>query len=144
MQSKRHLSTAEIASIVRANGFLLSSERRVIVETLIGCDRPVDAKTLWRMLPDGPRISQGTVHRTLRLFNDLDILERVVVQAPRPGMRSLYRLRGPAKRLTLVVESGQDIIHTDAADVVQAIESFVAAIGYRLAGGIELRVRPLR
>ena len=71
-------ASLRIVNLCREKGLKLTKQRRVIARVLAESDDHPDAQALFRRASRiDPRISQATVYRTVRLFKDTGILDRL-------------------------------------------------------------------
>jgi Fur family ferric uptake transcriptional regulator len=71
-------ASSRIEKLCREKGLKMTKQRRVIARVLSESDDHPDAQALFRRASRiDPRISQATVYRTIRLFEETDILERL-------------------------------------------------------------------
>lgn len=71
-------ASSRIEALCREKGLKMTKQRRVIARVLSESDDHPDAQALFRRASRvDPRISQATVYRTVRLFEETGILERL-------------------------------------------------------------------
>lgn len=73
--------TAENRSLpesITANGYRLTSQRRILIETIQGSRQHLDAATLLKLAAQrDPRINRATVYRTLSLLKKLQLVDEL-------------------------------------------------------------------
>lgn len=134
------LSLDAMAARLRRCGHIFNDERRAVAQVLMDAREPLDAEQVWALTrAAGAGLSRTTARRTLTLLTQVEIAE---VSARRQG-RQVFRLRRDRPSIHMVrTDTGAiDEIH-DAA-LAQALEDAARQRGYRLSGGVELRVAPL-
>ncbi|MGH7866459.1 MAG: Fur family transcriptional regulator [Candidatus Dormibacteraceae bacterium] len=63
---------------ITANGYRLTSQRRVLIETIQGGQQHLDAATLLKLaVKRDPRINRATVYRTLSLLKKLQLVDEL-------------------------------------------------------------------
>jgi Fur family ferric uptake transcriptional regulator len=71
-------ASSRIETLCREKGLKMTNQRRVIARVLSESDDHPDTQALFRRASRvDPRISQATVYRTVRLFEETGILERL-------------------------------------------------------------------
>lgn len=84
---------------LRSNNRLTTSQRQLLLDTLLEAGEHLDAKQLYRRAADkDPRISLATVYRNLRLFKELGLVEERRLE----GAHCCYELRTPGEHHHLV------------------------------------------
>ena len=84
---------------LRSNNKLTTSQRRLLLDTLLESDEHLDARELYRRAADrDPRISLATVYRNLRLFKELGLVEERRLE----GTHCCYELRTPGEHHHLI------------------------------------------
>lgn len=130
----------DISAHIRRSGHALSAERRAVVEVLLAADEPLDGEqVLDRAREAGSRLSRTTAWRALLLLTRIDVAE---VSARRHG-RQVFRLKRGLPSIHMVrTDTGMiDEIHDSA--LAEALQDAARRRGYKLSGGVELRVTPL-
>lgn len=130
----------ELLAQLRRQGFVLNDERRAVINTLAEADQPMDAEQIWDHArgADG-RVSRSTTHRVLRILAEIDVVE---VAARRRGRR-MFRLRRDRPSVHLVRADTGAMDEMADVELMDALMAAVMRRGYRLSGGVELRVMPL-
>jgi Fe2+ or Zn2+ uptake regulation protein len=130
-----------IEDIMRARGVMMTDARRLVLQCFEAADAAMDIEQALGLInADGRRISRSGVGRAIRTFQDLGVIELSAMRAS----KRFYRLRSTRRRLHLIVDGAGRVIEVDAEDLVDQLEVFLAHKGYRLAGGVDLRVVPLK
>ena len=70
--------TRSLLEAVTANGCRLTSQRRLLIETIEGAQRHIDAATLLTLAAErDPQINRATVYRTLNLLKKLQLVDEL-------------------------------------------------------------------
>ncbi|MEO1639404.1 MAG: Fur family transcriptional regulator [Pseudomonadota bacterium] len=124
-----------------ANGLRMTDQRRVIAAILQDADDHPDVEELYnRAAAQDPKISLATVYRTVKLFEETGILEKLEFG----DGRARYEAADREHHDHLIdVNSGEVIEFVD--EEIEALQEKIAAkLGYRLMGHrLELYGTPL-
>ena len=114
-----------------AKGLRMTGQRRVIAETLQSSDDHPDVEELFaRASARDPNISIATVYRTVKLFEEAGILERVEFGDGRARYEDAEREHHDH---LIDMNTGQVIEFVDAE--IEALQEKIAAkLGYKLKG----------
>ena len=134
--------TDTILSRCEAQGLRMTGQRRVIADVLEGStDHPDVEELLARAQSVDPKISLATVYRTVKLFEEAGILEKVEFGDGRARYEDAER------------EHHDHLIDLDTGQVIEFVSPEIEALqkevakklGYRLTGHkLELYGKPLR
>jgi Fur family ferric uptake transcriptional regulator len=126
-------------------GLRMTDQRRLIARVLSEASDHPDVEQLYRRVTAiDPGVSIATVYRTLRLFEEANILERHEFRPGHGGGRARYEELPAEHHDHLIdIQSGRVIEFRDEA--IEALQRQVAErLGYRLAGHrLELYAVPL-
>ncbi|WP_209424974.1 Fur family transcriptional regulator [Pararhodobacter sp. SW119] len=114
-----------------AMGLRLTGQRRLIAQVLERADDHPDVETLFaRAAARDPRISLATVYRTVRLFEEQGLLERLEFGDGRARYEDAERAHHDH---LIDLDSGEVIEFTDPE--IEALKEAIARrLGYRLKG----------
>ncbi len=124
------MAVTNIKARCEAKGLRMTDQRRVIADVLEAADDHPDVEELYRRASEvDARISLATVYRTVKLFEEADILER---HEFRDG-RARYE---DAKR-----EHHDHLIDLNTGEVIEFVDEEIEALQERIAAklGYELR-----
>lgn len=140
MEKERTVTRDALLTTLRGQGFMLNDERRAVIDVLIAAAEPLDAEQVWDLARGAEgRVSRSTTHRILRILGRLDVVETAV----RRRGRQMFRLRRDRPSVHLVRADTGAVDEVADSDLTEALMAAVARRGYRLQGGVELRVMPL-
>ncbi|WP_212525667.1 Fur family transcriptional regulator [Actibacterium sp. MT2.3-13A] len=131
-----------ITSRCEAKGLRMTEQRRVIAQVLEGADDHPDVEELYaRATAVDPRISIATVYRTVKLFEEAGILEKVEFGDGRARYEDAEREHHDH---LIDMNSGEVIEFCDPE--IEALQEKIAErLGYRLKGHkLELYGVPIR
>ena len=121
--------TSRIEKICRENGLKMTKQRRVIARVLSESDDHPDARAVFRRASRiDARISQATVYRTVRLFEESGILERRDFGA---GPTRYEGAAGEHHDHLIDVDSGE-VIEFHNAEIERLQEEVAQKLGFRL------------
>lgn len=125
-----------------AKGLRLTAQRRVVARVIGGAQDHPDVEELYaRALQVDPKISLATVYRTVKLFEEAGILEKLDFGDGRARYEDAERAHHDH---LIDVESGQVIEFTDP-DIEALQEKIAERLGYKLIGHrLELLAVPLK
>jgi Fur family ferric uptake transcriptional regulator len=133
---------SRLENLCQAKGLKMTDQRRVIARVLSDSEDHPDVEAVYqRAVQVDPRISIATVYRTVRLFEEANILERHEFG----DGRARYEERSGEHHDHLIdVKSGRVVEFTNAA--IEELQKEVARqLGYRLIGHrLELFAAPLQ
>jgi Fur family ferric uptake transcriptional regulator len=132
---------SRLEQLCEEKGLRMTDQRRVIARVLSEAADHPDVDQVYRRATEiDPRISIATVYRTLRLFEEANILER---HDFRDGRARYEEQREPHHDHLIDVENGTVIEFQN--DEIEALQHKVAEkLGYRLVGHrLELYAVPL-
>ncbi|MEL6518622.1 MAG: Fur family transcriptional regulator [Pseudomonadota bacterium] len=114
-----------------AKGLRLTEQRRTIAQVLEGADDHPDVEELYaRASTADPRISLATVYRTVKLFEEAGILEKLEFGDGRARYEDAEREHHDH---LIDIQSGEVIEFVDAE--IEALQEKIAAkLGYELRG----------
>ena len=114
-----------------AKGLRLTEQRRTIAQVLEGADDHPDVEALYaRASAADPRISLATVYRTVKLFEEAGILEKLEFGDGRARYEDAERDHHDH---LIDIQSGEVIEFVDAE--IEALQEKIAAkLGYELRG----------
>ena len=141
-QGMRHAMTDTINERCEAKGLRLTEQRRTIAAVLEGADDHPDVEELYaRASTVDPRISLATVYRTVKLFEEAGILERLDFRDGRARYEDADRDHHDH---LIDLHSGEVIEFVDAE--IEALQERIAEkLGYDLKGHrLELYAVPLK
>ena len=123
--------TSRIEEICQENGMKMTGQRRIIARVLSVSDDHPDVEELHRRASaQDPHISIATVYRTVRLFEEAGILERLDFG---DGRARYEEASGDHHDHLIDVNSGRVIeFHNAAIEALQ--EKIAAEHGFRLVG----------
>jgi Fur family ferric uptake transcriptional regulator len=122
---------ARILEQCTKKGLKLTSQRRVIAKVLGESDDHPDVEAVHRRaVRIDPRISIATVYRTVRLFEEANILER---HDFRDG-RSRYEEAGTGHHDHLIDLDGGEVIEFQNDEIERLQEEIADRLGYKLTG----------
>jgi Fur family transcriptional regulator, ferric uptake regulator len=133
--------TSRLELLCEEKGLRLTDQRRVIARVLSNADDHPDVDQVYRRATEiDPRISIATVYRTLRLFEDANILER---HDFRDGRARYEEQRETHHDHLIDVESGKVIEFQN--EEIEALQHKIAEqLGFKLVGHrLELYAVPL-
>lgn len=120
--TQEHLTAVEIEHRLQQHGYRITGPRSIIVDAVIGHDRPFTAEQLVTELAGGQEaIGRATIYRTLELLASMDILTRIVSPEGNP----LYISGTPGHRHHLLCEAcGTTITITNCpmTELIAALE----------------------
>ena len=130
-----------------AKGLRLTEQRRTIAQVLEGADDHPDVEELYaRASAADPRISLATVYRTVKLFEEAGILEKLEFGDGRARYEDAERDHHDH---LIDIQSGEVIEFVDAE--IEALQEKIAAkLGYELRGhklelyGVPLTQSPIK
>lgn len=124
-------SGARILELCAKKGLKMTSQRRVIAKVLGESDDHPDVEAVHRRaVRIDPRISIATVYRTVRLFEEADILER---HDFRHG-RSRYEEAGSDHHDHLIDLESSEVIEFQNQEIERLQEEIADRLGYKLVG----------
>ncbi|WP_342359998.1 Fur family transcriptional regulator [Terrarubrum flagellatum] len=132
---------AAIETACRAKGLRVTGPRRVIAQVLSEAhDHPDVTELHRRAAARDARISLATVYRTVKMFEDIGVIER---HAFNDGRARYERTPTEHHDHLIDVKSGKVIeFHSEEIEELQA--QIAAKLGYRIVGHrLELYVEPL-
>ncbi len=134
--------TETIIDRCEAKGLRLTEQRRVIARVLEGADDHPDVEELYsRASAVDPRISLATVYRTVKLFEEAGILERLDFRDGRARYEDADRDHHDH---LIDLHSGEVIEFVDE-EIEQLQEKIAAKLGYNLKGHrLELYAVPIK
>ena len=134
--------TETIIDRCEAKGLRLTEQRRVIARVLEGADDHPDVEELYsRASIVDPRISLATVYRTVKLFEEAGILERLDFRDGRARYEDADRDHHDH---LIDLHSGEVIEFVDE-EIEQLQEKIAAKLGYNLKGHrLELYAVPIK
>ncbi len=134
--------TETIIDRCEAKGLRLTEQRRVIARVLEGADDHPDVEELYsRASTVDPRISLATVYRTVKLFEEAGILERLDFRDGRARYEDADRDHHDH---LIDLHSGEVIEFVDE-EIEQLQEKIAAKLGYNLKGHrLELYAVPIK
>ena len=123
--------TKSIIARCEAKGLRLTGQRRVIAQVLEGADDHPDVEALHaRAAERDPRISIATVYRTVKLFEEAGILDRLEFGDGRARYEDAERDHHDH---LIDMNTGEVVEFVDAE--IEALQERIAArLGYRLKG----------
>lgn len=130
----------DIVKLCQDKGLRLTEQRRIIADVISKSSDHPDVEELYRRVVDlDPKISMSTVYRTLKLFEELHILEKREF-----GGRARYEHVGDHHDHLIDLESGKVIeFHSDEIEKLQI--EIARKHGYRLVDHrLELFGMPLK
>ncbi|OYX44324.1 MAG: transcriptional repressor [Rhodobacterales bacterium 32-67-9] len=114
-----------------AKGLRMTEQRRVIAQVLEESDDHPDAEVLYtRACAVDPKISLATVYRTLRLFDEAGILDKLEFGDGRARYEDAER----AHHDHLIDLTTGEVIEFVDAEIEALQERIAARLGYRLKG----------
>jgi Fur family ferric uptake transcriptional regulator len=134
-------TTSRLEQLCEEKGLRLTDQRRVIARVLSVAEDHPDVDQVYRRATEiDPRISIATVYRTLRLFEDANILER---HDFRDGRARYEEQRETHHDHLIDVESGNVIEFQN--EEIEALQHKIAEkLGFKLVGHrLELYAVPL-
>ncbi|NQE63979.1 hypothetical protein E1H18_4235 [Caulobacter sp. RHG1] len=111
-----------------------------MVRALLGSSQPLDSEEIWQAARlAGSRFHRATTYRSVAVLTQMEIIEVAAVRR----RRKVYQIK---RQLPSV-----HMVRADTGAIQEVIdESLLAAVmdaarrhGYRLIGGVEMRVAPL-
>ena len=125
-----------------AKGLRMTGQRRTIAQVLEGASDHPDAELLYtRACAVDPHISLATVYRTLKLFDEAGLLEKLEFGDGRARYEDAERAHHDH---LIDVSTGQVIEFVDP-DIEALQEKIAARLGYRLIGHrLELLALPVK
>lgn len=122
---------ARILELCVKKGLKMTAQRRVIAKVLGGSDDHPDVEAVHRRaVRIDPRISIATVYRTVRLFEEADILER---HDFRDG-RSRYEEAGSDHHDHLIDLQTGDVVEFKSEEIERLQREIADRLGYDLIG----------
>jgi Fur family ferric uptake transcriptional regulator len=120
----------------------LTGQRRLVARILSeSADHPDVNELHRRAAAADPRVSLATVYRTVRLFEDLGVIERHAFQ---DGRARYEQAPGEHHDHLIDVTTGR-IIEFRSEEIEQLQQEIAGRLGYRLVGHrLELYAKPLR
>lgn len=125
------MTTDSIIQRCEANGLRMTDQRRVIARVLEGCVDHPDVEEIYnRASKVDPKISLATVYRTVKLFEDTSILERLEFGDGRSRYEDADREHHDH---LFDIQTGEVIEFCDPA--IEALQEKIAKrLGYELRG----------
>ncbi|MDH5410753.1 MAG: transcriptional repressor [Alphaproteobacteria bacterium] len=121
--------TSRIEKLCRENGLKMTKQRCVIARVLSESDDHPDAQALFRRASRvDPRISQATVYRTVRLFEETGILER---RDFGDGPKRYEEAAGDHHDHLIDIDTGA-VIEFHDAEIERLQEEVARKLGFRL------------
>lgn len=129
-----------LAQRIRSAGHLFNGDREAIIAVLLRAPGPLDAEDIWQAVRDtGSRLHRATAYRTVTLLNQLEIIEVAAVRR----RRKVYQIKRQTPTVHMVRSDTGAIQQINDASLLAALMDAARRHGYRLSGGVELRVAPL-
>ena len=120
---------SRIEKLCREKGLKMTKQRRVIARVLSESDDHPDAQALFRRASRvDPRISQATVYRTVRLFKETGILERLDFG---DGPKRYEEAAGEHHDHLIDIDSGE-VIEFHNAEIERLQEEVARKLGFKL------------
>lgn len=131
-----------MAKMFAERGLRMTGQRRVIAEVLAGADDHPDVEQLHRRAAKiDPKISIATVYRTVRLLEEVGILNRHDFG----DGRARYEESGEDHHDHLIDATSGRVIEFQSDEIEALQEKIAARLGYRLIGHrLELFGTPLK
>jgi len=128
---KPNSNGARILELCAKKGLKMTSQRRVIAKVLGESDDHPDVEAVHRRAARmDPRISIATVYRTVRLFEEADILER---HDFRHG-RSRYEEAGSDHHDHLIDLDSSEVVEFQSEEIERLQKAIADELGYKLVG----------
>ena len=122
-------ASSRIEELCRDKGLKMTRQRRVIARVLAESDDHPDAQALFRRASRiDPRISQATVYRTIRLFEETGILERLDFG---DGPKRYEEAAGEHHDHLIDLDSGA-VIEFHNAEIERLQEEVARKLGFKL------------
>jgi Fur family ferric uptake transcriptional regulator len=122
-------ASSRIEKLCREKGLKMTKQRRVIARVLSESDDHPDAQALFRRASRvDPRISQATVYRTVRLFEETGILERLDFGS---GPKRYEEAAGEHHDHLIDIDTGA-VIEFHNADIERLQEEVARKLGFKL------------
>ena len=131
-----------IERLCQERGLRMTGQRRVVAQVLSEADDHPDAEEIYRRGSQlDARISIATVYRTLRIFEDAGIVQRLEFG----DGRARYEIAEREHHDHLIDTASGSVIEFQDADLEALQEKIAAQLGYRLVGHrMELYGLPLK
>jgi Fur family ferric uptake transcriptional regulator len=131
-----------IERLCQERGLRMTGQRRVVAQVLSEADDHPDAEEIYRRGSQlDARISIATVYRTLRIFEEAGILQRLEFG----DRRARYEIAEREHHDHLIDTASGAVIEFQDADLEALQEKIAAQLGYRLVGHrMELYGLPLK
>jgi Fur family ferric uptake transcriptional regulator len=139
--SKKPTLNDDIVEICRANGLRVTGPRRIIVQLLSeATDHPDVTELHRRVMAIDPTIALATVYRTVKLLEDMEIIERHTFG----DGRSRYESAGHAHHDHLIDVDTGAVIEFRSDEIERLQEEIARKHGYEIVSHkLEIFVRPL-
>lgn len=135
------LTVQGLAQRIRAAGHLFNGEREAVIAVLLKAREPLDAEEVWEAARQtGSRIHRATAYRAVTLLNRLEIIEVAAIRR----RRKVYQLKRQQPTVHMVRADTGAIQEIVDETLLAALMDAARRHGYRLSGGVEMRVAPLR
>jgi Fur family ferric uptake transcriptional regulator len=122
-------ASSRIERLCREKGLKMTKQRRVIARVLSESDDHPDAQALFRRASRvDPKISQATVYRTVRLFEETGILERLDFG---DGPKRYEEAAGDHHDHLIDIDSGA-VIEFHNAEIERLQEEVARKLGFKL------------
>lgn len=122
-------ASSRIEKLCRDKGLKMTKQRRVIARALAESDDHPDAQALFRRASRiDARISQATVYRTIRLFEETGILERLDFG---DGSKRYEEAAGEHHDHLIDIDSGA-VIEFHNAEIERLQEEVARKLGFKL------------
>lgn len=129
--ARRHDHSPGLLDRCEAHGLRLTGQRRVIAEVLEGARDHPDAEELHaRATLRDPRISLATVYRTVKLFEEKGLLERLEFGDGRARYEDAQR----AHHDHLIDTETGEVVEFNDPELEALKEAIARRLGYRLTG----------
>jgi Fur family ferric uptake transcriptional regulator len=123
------MATRALLSLIQSKGLKLTDQRKLIAEVLEASDDHPDVEELYRRASaKDPRISIATVYRTLRLFEEYNVVQRHDFK----DGRARYEGGAIGQHGHLIDIRTRDIIEFDDPEILVLLETIAARQGYRM------------
>lgn len=130
----------DIAQRIRAAGARFNDEREAVVAALLRASQPLDAEEVWHAARQaGSSIHRATTYRTVAVLTALEIIEVAAVRRRRK-VYQIKRARPSVHMVRADIGTVQEIVDEP---LLAALMDAARRHGYRLIGGVEMRVAPL-
>ncbi len=106
----------------------------------MGAPQPLDAEEIWQAARlAGSRIHRATTYRSVAVLTELEIIEVAAVRR----RRKVYQIKRQRPSVHLVRADTGAIQEIVDESLLAAVMDAAHRHGYRLIGGVEMRVAPL-